>query len=124
MKWKPYQFNRASLDDVKSWWTRYSNPGFAMVTGTISGIVVLDFDGEEGEELRRSLGLKPSVRTPTGGSHVYVAQPGFPIRTIPRPDAEHFPGLDVKAEGGIAGFYGETPQGRYRTLKSHPVYEL
>jgi hypothetical protein len=68
------------------------------VTGAISGIVVLDLDGEEGEASLNSLGhlpVTPKVRTGRG-HHLYFKHPGTfvgnPVNTMP--------GLDVRGDGG------------------------
>lgn len=34
---------------VRAWWTQWPNANIGIATGTVSGIFVIDVDGEEGE---------------------------------------------------------------------------
>jgi len=75
--WKQYQIERATIDQVRNWW---SVPrGVGVVCGAISGgLEVLDFDDQAEvifpqwyyavEEIAARL---PIVETPSGGYHVY-----------------------------------------------------
>jgi hypothetical protein len=69
-----------------------------IVTGPLSGILVLDVDGPEGEAELKKHGhpITPMVRTASGGLHLYFKHPDTDIRTGIRVA----PGLDVKASGG------------------------
>ena len=76
-----------------------------MVTGKVSGIVVLDFDGDAGRKLLGKFGLKPHVKTPSGGLHLYVTHPGWRVPTLNSKVHEQlaaFKGLDIRADGGYA----------------------
>lgn len=90
----PYLSRRASKEELSSW----SWPGVGIVTGPLSGILVLDVDGPEGEaELKRhGHQITPMVRTASGGLHLYFRHPDTEVRTGIRVA----PGLDVKAAGG------------------------
>jgi putative DNA primase/helicase len=90
----PYLERRATLEELRSW----SWSGVGIVTGRVSGVLVLDVDGSEGEaELRkRGHGPTPMVRTSSGGLHLYFKHPDRHVRTGIRVA----PGLDVKAAGG------------------------
>lgn len=79
----------------------------AILTGTRSGgIVVLDIDVRNGgleslERLENEIGILPdtlTVRSPTGGLHIYIRSLDIPRKTV----AGVFPGVDVRGEGGIA----------------------
>src|SRR6266571_983202 len=61
--WKRNQENRATEGDILNWNRRYHPAAFAVVTGQISGIVTLDFDGEPGIKTMEALGLTPHRRT-------------------------------------------------------------
>ena len=56
-----------------------------IVTGPVSGIVVVDVDGAEGEASLAALGeLPPTPTVRTGkGRHLYFKHPGFPVRNCP-----------------------------------------
>ena len=90
----PYLNRRATSEELGSWaW-----PGVGIVTGPLSGVLVLDVDGPEGEaELKKhSHPPTPMVRTPGGGQHLYFRHPDADVKTGIRVA----PGLDVKASGG------------------------
>jgi len=44
VSWKLYQRRPASLNEIKTWFTQHQFQGLAIVTGRVSGLVVLDFD--------------------------------------------------------------------------------
>src|SRR5215217_5420709 len=90
----PYLNRRATKEELAAWtW-----PGVGIVTGPVSGVLVLDVDGPEGEEELRQHGhpVTPMVRTASGGLHLYFRHPEQLVRTGIRVA----PGLDVKAAGG------------------------
>lgn len=84
--WKPFQCERAMSEQLTSWFGSKNMHGVAIVTGAISGRVVLDIDGDEGFEalLTRGFQLPPTltVRTPRGGSHFYFEDPGIPTKNF------------------------------------------
>lgn len=69
----------------------------AIVTGRVSGIVVLDADGQEGREALRGKPLPPTPCVLTGkGVHYYFQHPGFEARNF----TKRLPGLDFRGDGG------------------------
>ncbi len=92
---------------------------WSVPTGAGIGAVVLDFDGAAGEARRSAWKLDPHVRTGSGGSHVYVSWPGWPVRTC----AGVVPGVDVRGDGGVAHVAGRSRKGPYVVLRalSEPV---
>lgn len=121
-KWKPYQTAPASREQLLAW-QRDKNPhGWAIVTGKVSGVVVLDFDGEPGLETLERFKLQPHIRTGSKGAHVYVEHPGCPIHTLNSQSSgkmkERWPGLDIRGDGGYAIFCGENANGHYELLRS------
>jgi len=90
----PYLERRATVEELRAW----SWSGVGIVTGQVSGVLVLDVDGPEGEaELQRhGHPVTPMVRTASGGLHLYFRHPEHDVRTGIRVA----PGLDVKASGG------------------------
>ena len=64
----PYLERRATADELRTW----SWSGVGIVTGRVSGVLVLDVDGPEGEaELQRhGHPATPMVRTASGGLHL------------------------------------------------------
>ncbi|MEZ4484354.1 MAG: bifunctional DNA primase/polymerase [Syntrophotaleaceae bacterium] len=55
--WKNYQRGRPRPDEVRQWFPAGTHNGIGIVTGKISGIVVLDIDSKEGHRLARKNGL-------------------------------------------------------------------
>src|SRR5215207_8147129 len=91
---RPYLNRRATKEELATWpWS-----GVGIVTGELSGVLVLDVDGPEGEAELRKHGhpATPMVRTPSEGLHLYFKHPTRPVNTSIRVA----PGLDVKASGG------------------------
>lgn len=83
---------------------------YAIVTGNLYDLVVLDFDGEEGVNLATAMKLFPNVVTGSGGWHVWFHRQPVPIKTC----AAVRPGLDVRGEGGLVYVYGTSSKGTYR----------
>jgi len=91
---RPYLTRKATVEELGTWhWS-----GVGIVTGPVSGVLVLDVDGPEGEAELRKHGhpVTPMARTAGGGLHLYFKHPEQHVRTGIRVA----PGLDVKASGG------------------------
>ncbi len=90
----PYLERPATVEELSAW----SWSGVGIVTGRVSGVLVLDVDGPEGEAELRKHGhpVTPMVRSAGGGLHLYFKHPEQHVRTGIRVA----PGLDVKAAGG------------------------
>ena len=110
----------ASTDPVTiERWILVDHPGcgIAMPTGAASGTIVIDADRKHDGEallaaLERALGplsRDRTVRTQSGGLHVYLAHPGSGVRVLTGAGAPSNlgkllcgrPGIDVRADGGI-----------------------
>ena len=72
--WAERQRKAMTLDEVQPVLARAAALG--VVTGQLSGLVVLDTDDKEADEFLRGLGLEPHVKTPSGGYHYYFRHPG------------------------------------------------
>jgi hypothetical protein len=119
--WKERQVTPATMEEVVGWQTAFNPPAWGIVTGQVSGIVVIDLDGDQGCGQVDQLGLNPHVRTGSGGFHIYVEHPGWPVPTLNGKSkhllGEQFPGIDIRADGGYAIFYGRNQQGEYEILR-------
>ncbi len=99
IRWRGYQETRANKNVVDSWLGQWPAANIGIVTGAISGIVVLDVDGLDGMVSVSRLGMLPgrSPKVSTGrGVHYYFKHPGYPVRNF----AGVFPGLDFRGDGG------------------------
>lgn len=79
---------------------------WAIVTGQRYGLILADFDGPEGRDTFNKLGLPEHVTSRSGGVHVYLAHPGFEVKSATKPFPEVLPGLDIKGEGSLGYFLG------------------
>jgi hypothetical protein len=89
---------------LREWWTKWPAANIGLVTGPASGLLVLDFDGPQGEQSRADLvsrygPLPETTRVTTGrGIHLYFK---YPIgRTLRNSQGKIAPGIDVRADGG------------------------
>jgi len=91
---RAYLTRKATQEELAAW----SWSGVGIVTGPLSGVLVLDVDGAKGEAELQKHGhpVTPMVRTASGGLHLYFRHPEHHVRTGIRVA----PGLDVKAAGG------------------------
>ena len=102
--WKERMRDVADVEQVRRWWRRWPDANVGVVTGAVSGLVVLDVDPRHGggESLAALEGVNGDVPhtveslTGGGGQHLYFRHPGtfVPCRSIA-------PGLDIKGDGGL-----------------------
>jgi hypothetical protein len=121
MRWKQYQELPADTEQIRRW-QGMNPPAWAVITGSVSRIVILDFDGIDGAVLMRMNRLQPHVLTPSGGYHLWIDHPGWPVKTLnSKADkkrlGEIYPGLDIRADGGYALFTGRSTKGYYQWLR-------
>lgn len=98
--WAPWQRERPTADQVASWFRTPHN--LAIVTGAISGFVVVDADSDEARRwVAARLPRTPlQVKTPRGW-HLYYRHPGTAIRNRARIRTDRGTlALDVRADGG------------------------
>lgn len=105
ISWQPYQRTPASEAEVRAWFQRWPAANVGIVTGAVSGLVVLDVDPGHGGvaslgELERRHGPLPRTLEAIsggGGRHLYFAHPGghVPNRVAVAP------GIDLRGDGGM-----------------------
>lgn len=123
--WRAYQEHLPEESDLRDWFAEWPDANVAIVTGAVSGLVVLDIDPEHGgaeslaELTARHGALQDTVeaRTGSGGRHLYFGHPGgaVPNRT------GLAPGIDLRGDGGmvIAPPSVHPSGGRYRWRAGH-----
>lgn len=97
VKWEPYQKQKPDKNQITYWWTKHPDAGVAIITGSISGICVVDIDTEEGEfAFKEKIGEVhcPTAISPRGGKHLYFRDFGAGNKT------GFLPGVDFRGEGG------------------------
>lgn len=124
IRWKPFEAKRADEEQLRKWFTRWPDANLSVVTGRISGLVVLDVDPRHGGDrslgrLEKQHGQLPetvSSRTGGGGRHYFFRHPGKAVRN--RVGFE--PGMDIRGDGGSIVLPPSVhPSGkRYRWSKS------
>lgn len=111
ISWKKYQDERPTLSQTLVWAKTWPKAGLAVVTGAISGLVVLDIDkipdnaptpkeralATLARDLVERMPATASVRT-SKGKHLYFRHPGKYVPT----KVGFLPGLDIRADGGYA----------------------
>lgn len=100
MSWKQFQIDFPSEEQIASWDEHGQHLNVAIVTGRLSNVIVLDIDGDDGQNLIDSLDLPktPTVRT-SKGQHRYFRYPKADIRNSTRVGGVK---LDIRGEGGYA----------------------
>jgi hypothetical protein len=100
LPWAQFQHRRADNAEITDWF-RDPTMGIGIVTGAISGLFVVDFDGEEGAathaRLAAALGAAPTALTGGGGTHMLFRHPGHRVPTR----KGILPGLDIRGDGGF-----------------------
>jgi hypothetical protein len=97
MKWKEFQSFPASSEQIQSWQGALAN--VAIMTGSISGVVVVDVDDDEAQQFINELGLPktPVVRS-SRGRHYYFQCP--PQKIGNQTEIKGLK-LDYRGEGGL-----------------------
>lgn len=102
VRWQDFTEERPTKDMLESWFTTWPDSNIGIITGEISGIAVIDVDGEKGvQSLKKNniyekLPKTPIVKTGGAGFHCYLKN--FPgLRTY----AGILDKVDIRAEGGM-----------------------
>jgi archaellum biogenesis ATPase FlaH len=96
--WQEFQQRRPLRSEVTTWFTDFPTANVGLVTGRLSGHVVIDCDSAEGEQrLQELIGLPITpVNVTAKGRHWVFAHPGGQVTTR----TGLLPGADVRGDGG------------------------
>jgi hypothetical protein len=99
--WEEFQGRAATEVDIKAWWATWPEANVGLVTGAVSGLVVIDLDTAAAKDKLKDLvpGFDFSAvpRSRTGnGWQIFFKHPGLTITNR----AGVLPGLDVRGDGG------------------------
>lgn len=112
VKWKAFQTTRPTADQIRYWDRQWPGTNWAVITGAVSGIFVIDVDNMEALALLDPFELQPLFTVKTSrGIHLYFSYPDFRIRN----HVGLLPSIDIRGEGG----YVAAP---YNLHKSGAVY--
>lgn len=117
-EWKRWQAERADPATLRRWTSKPHNIG--IVTGTISGLVVLDLDNAEAIAEAEARGLPDTIAVNTGrGRHYYFRHPGGTVRNR----VGIFPGADIRGDGGfVVGAGSVHPNGTTYSYENPPCF--
>ena len=103
-RWREFQHRLATEQEIDAWYQRWPTANVAVVTGEISGVVVLDIDPRHGgsdslaqwEAEHGPLPLSVEARSGGGGRHIYFRHPGDIVHNR----VGIAPGIDLRGDGG------------------------
>jgi hypothetical protein len=113
--WKRYQTELPIEDEVKAWFA-YSPSNYAIVTGSLSGLVAIDCDSEETVGEIEKKYPTPWVQRTSRGKQFFYQHPGGSI-----PNKAHLNGvpLDIRGDGGyVVGPHSVHPSGAVYTIEN------
>lgn len=105
VRWRQFQRTRASPDTLRKWFSDHPDANLGIVTGRLSGLIVIDIDPKFGgddslAELEQRHGPLPDtveVLTGGGGRHLYFRHPGGDVHNR----INLVPGIDLRGDGGV-----------------------
>lgn len=101
IEWRKYQSERATEKQIREWWSIWEDANPAIVTGEISGVVVLDFDikhNRKSSDFEFPIPVTGYAKSGSGGEHFYFKHPRIKVTNS---SAVFGLGVDVRGDGGI-----------------------
>jgi hypothetical protein len=130
LSWQVYQHRRPDPTEIAEWFRRWPDANIAIVTGVVSGLLVVDMDLRHGADAtlatwERKYGPIPETveaLTGAGGRHLYFSHPGDMLHNR----AGIAPGVDLNGDGGYVVAPPSTHAGGepYRWVRSPDVCPL
>jgi len=99
VKWA--EINTITEEDIKSWWGKWPEANIGLLTGTRSGVFVIDIDGEKAKESIIGKKWDATVTAITGrkgGFHYYFKMGDYKVPS----KSNILPGIDSRGDGGYA----------------------
>lgn len=105
IRWQEFEERLPDEAEIREWFSRWPDANIAVVTGKVSGLLVLDVDPAHGgrESLQRletrygDLPATVEAVTGGGGRHLYFRHPGGELRNR----TGLAPGIDLRGDGGV-----------------------
>lgn len=97
VSWKEYQNRLPTEEELHEWFDTETHNGLAVLTGRVSGIIVLDIEAEYIEECKEKWLSPLTSKTISGGEHRYFRYEEN-IRNATRLDNKP---MDIRGEGGL-----------------------
>lgn len=119
--WAEFHSRLPNEQELHKWFAEHPERNIGIVTGRVSGIVVVDFDPARGGHFESWLKRFPTnciVQTGSGGWHLYYSYPRGAKNVPNAVDIE--PGTDIRGDGGQVVAPPSTHQkgGEYTWLKT------
>lgn len=110
IEWRRYQERLPREAELESWFEQWPSAGLAVVTGTLTGFVVVDCDNDDAFKAAQSLGFRSPIKVKTRrGWHLWFQHPRDGKWRGPRTgihsrgeDWPKVPGLDFRGDGSYA----------------------
>lgn len=110
IRWKEYQSRLPTEEEITQWFTTWPEANIAVVTGELSGVVIVDCDNDEALNAAISCGMRSPISVSTKrGCHLWFAHPKDGKRRGPRAggnstgvDWPRTNGLDFRGDGSYA----------------------
>lgn len=119
LKWEDYQKSKPTQEEVTAWANKYKDLNIGIVTGAISGIVVVDVEAGGS-----TTNLPNTVISQTGGGgyHFFYKHPQIPVKNAVRIREK----TDVRGDGGyvIAPSSLHKSGNTYKWLRSPEEYNF
>ena len=98
LPWKEFTERISSREERAEWRKRWPECNWGLVTGSISGYIVLDFDKDEGRKLfnEHKVAGTAAISETANGFHALYSVEAEPMGNA----TSVVPGLDVRGEGG------------------------
>jgi len=96
ISWKEFHTRIATEDEIRGWWRDYPEAQLGLVTGSISGIAVVDVEKEFGDYKKLNLPATMVSQTGSGGYHLFY-QMVEGVRNRAKIGGQD---VDIRGEGG------------------------
>jgi hypothetical protein len=98
VEWREFQTKRPTVDQVSNWFIDHER-NIAIITGAVSGLVVVDVDEVRGGKVQELIDRFPTnMIAKTGkGYHLYYSYPGWNVENR----VDILPGVDIRGDGGF-----------------------
>ncbi len=99
LPWKKFQLRRTKSQELEAWFKNkdVTQVGIGLVTGELSGVVVIDLDSYKKKAVELQIDSPVKVKTGRGGTHHYFSVSGGNVRNSVNAEIA----VDVRAAGGF-----------------------